>query len=118
MIDSITIEPGQSTCNIFSKPFADNNFNYFDIQISGRSFLNRQVRRIVAVILGVAQDVLTLRDVYELLTIPSKYSWCNSAAVLPGCGLYLCKVHYDDKDKEFPVSDTDQIKPTDDELLE
>lgn len=92
---------------------ADENYDYFNIHVSGRSFLNRQVRRIVAVILGVAQDRLTIRDVYEMLTIPSKHSWLSKVAVSPAHGLYLCQVDYSEKDKEFPVSDID---PTENEL--
>lgn len=110
-IDSIKIEPCESTCNVFSKTLADENYNYFNIHISGRSFLNRQVRRIVAVILGVAQDRLTIRDVYEMLTIPSKHSWSSKVPVAPAHGLYLCQVEYDRRDKEFPVSATTNGPP-------
>lgn len=67
--------------------------------------------------LGVAQERLTIRDVYEMLTIPSKYSWCSQTAVLPPQGLYLCQVTYDDKDKEFPIdAHSDHMNSNDNEL--
>lgn len=105
VIDSIKISEGASICNVFTKPLADENYNFYDLRVSGRSFLNRQVRRIVAVILAVAQERITLRDVYEMLTIPSKHTWSSRVDVAPPYGLYLCGVEYDDKDKEFPVDE-------------
>lgn len=105
-IDSITIEAGQPTCTVYSISRANNDYNYWNIQISGRSFVNRQVRRIVAVILAVAQNRITHRDVYEMLTIPSKNSWCPEAVVAPAHGLYLCQVDYDTNDKIFPIEST------------
>lgn len=53
----------------------------------------------------VAQERLTIRDVYEMLTIPSKNSWSAKASVVPAHGLYLCQVEYNEKDKEFPVGE-------------
>lgn len=94
---------------MFSKQLAHQNYDYFDVRISGRSFLNRQVRRIVAVILGVAQHRLTIREVYEMLTIPSKHSWPSKIGVLPPQGLYLCQIDYDSQDKEFSVIDTTDL---------
>ncbi|XP_037043659.1 tRNA pseudouridine synthase-like 1 isoform X2 [Bradysia coprophila] len=107
-IESIDIEPGESTGNIYTKSLADETYNYVNIRVTGRSFLNRQVRRIVAVILGVAQKHVTTREVYEMLTIPSKHNWPSRLECAPAHGLYLCQVHYDDKDKEFPVSESNR----------
>ncbi len=74
----------------------------------------------VAVILGVAQERLTIRDLYEMITIPSKYSWSPIAAVVPAHGLYLCQVEYNEEDKKFPVSEdnsfTDHIETVEYEL--
>lgn len=63
--------------------------------------INFQVRRIVATLIAVAYSRITKKDVYEMLTIPSKYSWNSRIAVVPPYGLYLCKVNYDPNDLKF-----------------
>lgn len=49
----------------------------------------------VGILLAVSQGQLTQRDIYEMLTIPSKHSWCNEAKPAPAHGLYLVNVDYD-----------------------
>lgn len=119
-IESITIEPGESCGNICTKPLADDSYNYYNIRVTSRSFLYQQVRRIVSVILATAQKLITTRDVYEMLTIPSKHNWPN-VALAPAHGLYLCQVDYDAKDKELSVKEsncaTDQIEEREDNEL-
>jgi len=48
--------------------------------------------------IGVGQNKIKQKDVYEMLTIPSKNSWCSNLNVAPPYGLYLCNVEYDFKD--------------------
>lgn len=59
----------------------------------------------VGVILAIGQQRITLRDGYEMLTIPCSQSWCPQAVSVPPYGLYLCRVDYNDKDKEFPITE-------------
>lgn len=101
-ISHISIDPATPTCHQHSQPQASATYDYWDIRISGRSFLYRQVRRMVGVILAVAQNRLRQRDAYEMLTIPSMHSWCPQASAAPAFGLYLTRVDYDEQDKRFP----------------
>lgn len=104
-IDHISIEPTTPSCNPLLRPTATSLYNYWDINVTGRSFLYRQVRRMVGVILAVAQDRLSMRDAHEMLTIPSMNNWRPQASAAPAYGLYLVKVAYDERDKHFTASE-------------
>lgn len=90
-------------------------YTFYDFHIHGRSFLYKQVgshlltsyldnlvpfqvRRIIGTLVAVGSGKITQKDVYEMITIPSKYSWGPGLAVMPPYALYLCKVHYDEAD--------------------
>lgn len=92
-IDSISIAPGRPLITSQSKK-AD-LYNYWDIQLKGRSFLYKQVRRIVGTLVALGQGKINEKDIYEMLTIPSKYNWISNIPVAPPYGLYLAKVDYD-----------------------
>lgn len=106
-ISDIKVYPGRSLAVHFDADRADSLYNYWNLEIYGRSFLYKQVRRIVGCLVSVACDRITLKDVYEMLTIPSKESWHPKSVVAPPFGLYLCKVHYDEADLIFPKSEND-----------
>lgn len=106
-ISDIRIEPALPACNALHTIRATDVYDYWDITVTGRSFLYRQVRRLVGVILAVAQGRLANRDVYEMLTIPSMNSWCPRASAAPAYGLYLVNVAYDERDKRFPAANDD-----------
>lgn len=50
----------------------------------------------VGVLFGAADERITQRDIYEMLTIPSKHSWPAQALPAPAHGLYLVGVDYGD----------------------
>lgn len=50
----------------------------------------------VGALIAVAQGDMSKRDIYEMLTIPSKYSWCRAIKPVPSSGLYLVNVEYPD----------------------
>lgn len=116
-ISHISIEPARPTCNALHTARATETYDYWDITVTGRSFLYRQVRRIVGVILAVAQDRLRMRNAYEMLTIPSMNSWCSQASAAPAYGLYLVKVAYNENDKLFPKTDA-VAEPTEEEAAD
>ncbi|XP_026461219.1 tubulin gamma-1 chain-like [Ctenocephalides felis] len=62
-----------------------------------------QVRRMVGVLLAVAQHRITEQDVITMLQVPSPYSWCTSVRSMPPHGLYLCDVEYRDEDLMLPL---------------
>lgn len=106
-ISDIKVYPGRSLAVHLDAERAEALYNYWNLEIFGRSFLYKQVRRIVGCLVSVACNRVTLKDVYEMLTIPSKESWHPKAVVAPPFGLYLCKVHYDEADLIVPKPDTD-----------
>lgn len=67
---------------------------YYDILINGQSFLYRQIRRIVGALIAVAKGKMTKRDVYEMLTIPSRYSMHKGMNVIGSDGLYLADIEF------------------------
>lgn len=93
-IEEIKITPGRPLTTSLSKQAAT-QYDYFDIQLKGRSFLYKQVRRIVGTLVCLGQGKISEKDIYEMLTIPSKYNWISKIPVAPPYGLYLAKVDYD-----------------------
>lgn len=61
----------------------------------------------VATLIAVAEGRITERDVYEMLTIPSKFSFNSRVTVVPPSGLYLVNVEYDDEDKRLIEDECD-----------
>lgn len=45
-------------------------------------------------IIAAAEGNISKRDVYEMLTIPSKHSWIGCIGMAPAYGLYLANVEY------------------------
>lgn len=93
-IDEITIEPGRPLTTTTTDRNPD-LYNYWDIQLKGRSFLYKQVRRIIGTLVSHGEGRISEKDIYEMLTIPSKYNWISKIPVAPPYGLYLAKVDYD-----------------------
>lgn len=51
----------------------------------------------VGTLIAVGNGRINQRDVYEMLTIPSKYSWNYKIQPAPSNGLYLINVEYPDE---------------------
>ncbi|XP_058062109.1 tRNA pseudouridine synthase-like 1 [Anopheles bellator] len=100
-IESITVGRGQSMASGFNRELAERLYDYWDVHIRGRSFLYRQVRRMVGAWTAAAEGRISERDVYHMLTVPSQNSWGSNVVVAPAQGLYLCRVDYDPKDLSF-----------------
>lgn len=115
-ISDIKVNPGRSLAVHLNAERADSLYNYWNLEISGRSFLYKQVRRIVGCLVSVACHKISIKDVYEMLTIPSKESWHPKSVVAPPYGLYLCQVHYDEADLIWKQTDDnhESAGPTED----
>lgn len=100
-IDEINIRPGKSSAIASNGPLSENLYNYWDIEIKAKSFLYKQVRRIVGSLLAVATNRIQEKCIYEMLTIPSKNNWDPHILLSPAFGLYLCRVHYNENDLKF-----------------
>lgn len=83
-IEGQTIEPSIENANI----------RYFNIIFNAQSFVYRQIRRMVGTLISVAENRLTHRDLYEMLTIPSKLSFPTRIFVVPSHGLYLADIEF------------------------
>ncbi|EDW68781.2 tRNA pseudouridine synthase-like 1 [Drosophila virilis] len=101
-IDEINIRAGQSLALGPNATLASQIYDYWDIEIKAKSFLYKQVRRIVGTLLALANGRIDERCIYEMLTIPSKHTWEPRILVAPASGLYLCRVHYNDTAFELP----------------
>lgn len=56
-----------------------------------------QIRKMMATIIAAAEGSINKRDVYEMITIPSKHSWIPFIGPAPPHGLYLANVEYPDR---------------------
>lgn len=54
----------------------------------------KQIRNMVATLIAVGNGKINIRDVREMLTIPSKHSWDYRIQPVPSGGLYLIDVEY------------------------
>lgn len=97
-IDEINIRPGKSTAIGPNALLAEEFYDYWDIEIKAKSFLYKQVRRMVGALVAVATNRINEKCIYEMLTIPSKLNWDPHILLAPAFGLYLCRVHYNEND--------------------
>ncbi|XP_036338197.1 tRNA pseudouridine synthase-like 1 isoform X2 [Rhagoletis pomonella] len=102
VIDEINVKPGKSVAIGANAEKSESLYHYWDIEFKAKSFLYKQVRRMVGALLALATGRIDERSIYEMLTIPSKNSWDNRVLLSPPYGLYLCRVHYNEKDLELP----------------
>lgn len=75
----------------------------------------------VGTIIAAGNGRIKERDVYEMLTIPSKYSWRHKIQPAPSCGLYLTNVEYPDElfvRNQTTVDDLNSKKDSDTENSE
>ena len=97
-IDCITIEKGRPMSTSYNNEIASKIYDYWDIKIKGKSFLYRQVRRMVGCWIAYAENKINDKDIHEMLTIPSAYTWKSECVVAPPHALYLCEVEYDQEE--------------------
>ncbi|XP_049534644.1 tRNA pseudouridine synthase-like 1 [Anopheles darlingi] len=100
-IESISVSRGCAMTCGHNREQTERYYDYWDVHICGRSFLYRQVRRMVGAWVAAAEGRITERDIYRMLTVPSQVSWCSNVFVAPAFGLYLCRVEYDPNDLLF-----------------
>lgn len=97
-IDEINITTGKSAAIGPNAQLAEQLYDYWDIEIKAKSFLYKQVRRMVGALVAVATNRINEKCLYEMLTVPSKYTWDPRILLAPAFGLYLCRVHYNEED--------------------
>ncbi|XP_065359712.1 tRNA pseudouridine synthase-like 1 [Calliphora vicina] len=97
-IDEINIKPGKTTAVGPNGILAEDIYDYWDIEIKAKSFIYKQVRRMVGALVAVATNRINEKCMYEMITIPSKHNWDPRILLAPAFGLYLCRVHYNEDD--------------------
>lgn len=73
-------------------------YDFWQVTCRGKSFLYRQVRRTVGVLIAVAQKKISIPEVEAMFENPTKDSWNDKVAVVPPYGLYLQHVDYREED--------------------
>ncbi|XP_031622428.1 tRNA pseudouridine synthase-like 1 [Contarinia nasturtii] len=94
---SVTVEPSKTST--ISLNGSDKHFQFYDVTFTGNSFVYRQIRNIMGALCACAQNRITERDIYELLTIPSHKSWKmlkyqELVETAPAHGLYFIGINY------------------------
>lgn len=92
-IISMDIVPGQPKTTKLNFEFANKHFQYWNIHVNAKSFVYRQIRRIIGSLIAVGEGTISKRDIYEMITIPSRHSWKN-VRTAPPFGLYLTDIEY------------------------
>ncbi|XP_069683698.1 tRNA pseudouridine synthase-like 1 [Periplaneta americana] len=97
----LNITPGSPLLGSHFDPYCS-HYTFWNITCQSKSFLYRQVRRIVGALIAVAKGHISVEEVRYMLENPSKDSWNNKIVVVPPHGLYLVDVEYDPLDMVMP----------------
>lgn len=90
-MQSIQVRPSHTLATSFNYEKTMANFDFWEIEFKSKAYFLRQIRNMVGVMIAAGNGKLTHRDIYELLTIPSKTSL---KIPVPAHGLYLSNVEY------------------------
>lgn len=69
-------------------------YDFYEVEFKSKAYFYRQIRNMVGTIIAAGNGRITERDIYEMLTIPSKYSWLRTIYPTSSYGLYLTNVEY------------------------
>lgn len=64
-----------------------------------------QIRKMTGTLIAAGEGKITQRDIYQMLTVPSKHSWIPGIPIAPPEGLYLSRIEYDERAKKMPEVD-------------
>ncbi|XP_075237085.1 tRNA pseudouridine synthase-like 1 isoform X2 [Lycorma delicatula] len=104
-LESIELSPGKP---LLPSP-VDDNYTYWDFKCTAKSFLYKQVRRMVTTFLAVASGKLNYDDVKYMFDNPSADSWkSTSIGIVPSYGLYLTDIIYNKEDLIEPVENEEE----------
>ena len=88
-LDHFDIQPGRPLFDPVYDRLYD-GVSFWDFHVKGKAFMYKQVRRMVSVVLAVAQSRISLDEVHRLFEEPGY--WNSKAATAPPYGLYLVNV--------------------------
>lgn len=98
-LDTFRIETGRPLLDPKYDP-SYSGVTFYDFHIKARSFMYKQVRRMVSVVVSVAQNRMTLDEACQLFEKPGK--WNSKALTAPSYGLYLLHIDYKIPQDEQP----------------
>lgn len=98
-LDYLTIKPGTPLFNPAYDPLYE-GIAFYEVHTKSNAFMYRQVRRMVSVLIAVAQNRMTLDEVRLLFEQPGV--WNSKASTVPPHGLYLVDVKY-----KIPANDVE-----------
>ena len=90
-LDLFEIKPGRPLFDPVHDPLYS-NITFYDFHVKAPSFMYKQVRRMVSVVVAVAQNRMELDEVRQLFDNPG--TWNSKANTAPPYGLYLLNVDY------------------------
>ncbi|XP_076755644.1 tRNA pseudouridine synthase-like 1 [Xylocopa sonorina] len=88
---SFELEKG---CPLMPYDALSQNFDYWNIVCTGRSFLYKQVRRMVGALFALSNNTITEKDINVMLQVPNHKNWYPQVVTVPALGLYLANVEY------------------------
>lgn len=109
-IISCSIEPSQPTVFACNYDKAVETYDYWTVIIKARSFVYRQVRNMIAIMVECATGKLSEREFYEMLTIPSNRNWPKNLETAPAHGLYLKNVEFGSPEEPPEEAGQSQVK--------
>ena len=112
---SLTFEKGSPLMPFDS---LSENFEFWEFKCSSKSFLYKQVRRIVAALIALGTDRITEKDITVMLQVPGHHNFLPFLRAVPSYGLYLLNVEYnqeylDQHIIKYKISDDEIVTPLD-----
>ncbi|XP_058229096.1 tRNA pseudouridine synthase-like 1 isoform X2 [Hemibagrus wyckioides] len=101
-MELVQVDPGLS----FSQRHFHRDIQFWELTFKSRSFLYKQVRRMVGALVAVGRGKLSIRQVQDLLDSRDSMAYPQNMAA-PPYGLFLINVEYNDSDLKPSIEDTD-----------
>ncbi|KAM9444317.1 tRNA pseudouridine synthase-like 1 isoform 1-T1 [Clarias gariepinus] len=101
-MDLVQVQPGLS----FSQRHFRRDIQFWELTFKSRSFLYKQVRRMVGALVAVGRGELSVRQVQDLLDTRDSMAFPQNMAA-PPYGLFLVNVEYNDSDLKPYRGNTD-----------
>lgn len=94
------------------------NFEFWEFKCSSKSFVYKQVRRIVSALIAVGTGQITEKDITVMLQVPGHHNFLPNLRAVPSNGLYLTNVGYnqeylDEHIIKYEISDDEIVIPLD-----
>lgn len=94
------------------------NFEFWEFKCSSKSFVYKQVRRIVTTLIALGTGQITEKDITVMLQVPGHHNFLPILRTVPSSGLFLLNVGYnqeylDEHVIKYKISDNGIVRPLD-----